>query len=146
MLLPLIQVNSELQDDKVLEERFFGWGSSQTVTVDLEAIHGNWDQNVDVKRVEQNLRSCTNGLIDLLYANDNRLMIAIDDENFEDGQCSMAMRVYASTWESLDCDIPGKDLALWDGWKNRTSPDASRIRDFCKVVRSFEGVQIEPIE
>ena len=73
------------------------------------------------------------------------MTIVIDDKNsFEDdGKCAMAIRLYASDIEYLDCNVPRSELILWDGWKNRALPDASAIKNSCRVVSSLKGVSIE---
>jgi hypothetical protein len=146
MLIPLIQANKEKEANNVIEERFFGWGSSQTVMVNMSSFSDELNQSADVRNVEDKLQSCTQGSIDLLYPNYKRLMIVIDDESSGKGQCTMAIKVYAHTIDFLDCNVPSNHLILWDGWKNRSSPDVSQIKDSCRVVSSSPGATIVPIE
>jgi hypothetical protein len=138
MLVPLLQARTELKDDEAFAERFFGYGSSQTIKADLSG-----QDSSSIARADQVLHSCGQAFVDLTYKDDGRMMIAIDDEKPDDRQCRMAIRSYSDTTKELDCAVPVERLAIWNTWKDPDGPYVSEIEEYCKVISSFNG-SIEP--
>ena len=139
MLIPLVQFNIEQQDDQAFDERFFGYGTSQTVSINFtqSGVEG------EIERGKQAFASCKVTYFDLIYDND-RMNIAIDDK-VPDGTCAMAIRQWASgTFTSLDCSIPQDKLSSWDEWTR--SPNVSQLREHCKEISSSYVGEIVPAE
>jgi hypothetical protein len=130
LLIPFVQFSIEQQDDQAFEQRFFGYGSSQTVNINFTQgeIEG------EIGRGRQALASCDQAYLDLIYDRD-RMNIAIDDE-VRDTTCAMAIREWmGGTYTGLDCAVPQEKLAGWDAWTR--AADASQLREHCKVISSL---------
>lgn len=145
LLVPVAQFRIENQDPEAFDQRFFGYGSSQTINVNFTQIAEKNSDDGSLERATQALASCEPAYFDLIYDQD-RMIIAIDDE-IQDESCSMAINRWASgIYTSLDCLVPREELATWDSWKNAGSPDVSQIRKHCDEIRSFEVGEVVPAE
>jgi hypothetical protein len=130
LLIPVAQFNIEQQDDQAFEQRFFGYGSSQTVYINFTEA----DIEDEIQRGKETLASCNQAYLDLIYDLD-RINIAIDDE-VRDTTCAMAIREWmGGTYTGLDCAVPQEKLAGWDAWTR--AADASQLREHCKVISSL---------
>jgi hypothetical protein len=130
LLIPFVQFSIDQQDDQAFEQRFFGYGSSQTINVNFT----QGDIEGDIERGRQALASCDQAYLNLIYDRD-RMNIVIDDEA-RDATCAMAIREWVGgTYTGLDCALPQEKLAVWDAWTE--SPDTSQLRDHCKVISSL---------
>jgi hypothetical protein len=139
MLIPLVQFNIEQQDDRKFDERFFGYGTSQTVSVNFTQS----DIEDEIERGRQALASCEPAYFDLIY-NRDRINIAIDG-GMRDGMCAMAIRQWVSgTFTGLDCAVPQEKLVNWDEWTR--SPNVSQLREHCKEISSSYVGEIVPAE
>lgn len=145
LLIPVAQFRMENQDQEAFDQRFFGYGSSQTINVNFTQIALSSNDADSVERATQALASCEPAYFDFVYDQD-RMIIAIDDD-VQDESCSIAINLWAGgIYTSLDCLIPNEKVAAWDGWKNIGSPDVSQISEHCNEIRSFEVGEIVPAE
>ena len=139
LLIPLVQFNIEQQDDQAFDERFFGYGSSQTVNINF--TEGNVES--EIERGRETFASCNQAYLDLSYHPD-RMNIAIDDE-MRDDMCVMAIREWVGgVYTGLDCAVPQEKLTGWDAWTR--AADTSQLREHCKVISSLYVGEIVPAD
>ena len=137
LLIPLVQFNIEHQDDQEFDERFFGYGSSQTININFTED----DVESGIERGRGTFASCNQTYLDLIYDPD-RMNIAIDDE-VRDDTCMMAIREWVGgVYTGLDCAVPQEKLAGWDAWTR--AADTSQLREHCKVISSLYVGEIVP--
>lgn len=128
-----------MQDDEAFNQKFFGYGASQTLHINFTEISSNeLDLNSNVTRAKKILASCEPAYMDLSYSRGS-MIVAVDNQDLiTAGVCSLAIvHTAGAVTTDLDCVVPQEKMAIWNGWANLEAPRISEIREHCKEINSF---------